>query len=169
MQNVVQLPGTYSDGANSILAALISESGQTGSSPVTATSGERPRDGKLGGIDFRVLPITVDRAHGKLLSASGAYNLMSETEMEHSWTQIQSMLKAGIVPSSERIKEYLASCCRQKNMEREIGKILNCIAYILRLEEERCEPTSQSMKDILFLIESDKSAAEIPAALSRIN
>ena len=68
-----------------------------------------------------------------------------------SWDEIQKMVQAGIIPSAERIKEYM-----RLSPDDEIDKVLLCIADILRLEEDRSEPTAEDMKDLLASLESGK-------------
>jgi len=70
------------------------------------------------------------------------------------------MLKAGIMPSGERIKEYAlaSSSLKPEDYSREIDRLLGCIADVFRLEEEKAKPTPQALKDALILLESDSSA-----------
>ena len=80
------------------------------------------------------------------------------------------MLKAGIMPSSERIKEYAlaSSSLKSEDYSREIDKILGCIADIFRLEEEKAKPTPQTLKDALIPVGiGDKPTRELQLALNR--
>jgi len=146
------------------------------------------RTEKAGGIDFRALPVQTshdsgayglfDPAHraGPLKTShdSGAYGLFDPAHragplnLDESWQQIQNMIDAGIIPSSERLKEYLEACCSNENMNQEIDKVLSCIADILRLEEDSCQPTEAALKEMLVLIESDKPPKAMQAALINI-
>jgi glycosyltransferase involved in cell wall biosynthesis len=146
------------------------------------------RTEKAGGIDFRALPVQTshdsgayglfDPAHraGPLKTShdSGAYGLFDPAHragplnLDESWTQIQNMIDAGIIPSSERLKAYLEACCSNENMNQEIDKVLSCIADILRLEEDNCQPTEAALKEMLVLIESDKPPKAMQAALINI-
>jgi hypothetical protein len=71
------------------------------------------------------------------------------------------MASSGITPSSERIKEYIQTSCAQDNITQDRDKVLLCISDILRLQEERCEPTSTTLRDILVVLESMKNAQEL--------
>jgi len=126
------------------------------------------QEGKRGGIDFRGLPITTQPVLSTPAMNAPAFRPLSNINLDESWQQIENMLKAGIIPSSSRLKEYLGACCAKDNIDGEIDKVLSCIADILRLEEERCLPTEAALKDILVLLESDKPAKDIPLALSNI-
>ena len=88
--------------------------------------------------------------------------------LDAEWQQIQNMIQAGIIPSGERIKEYLKVSCQKEGFSQEIDKMLACLADILRLEEEEVLPTDSTFKEILTLLESDKSAQEMQFALSKI-
>ena len=85
------------------------------------------------------------------------------------WLEIQRMLKAGIIPSSQRIKDYLFKCCKEGYVEAEIDKVLGCVAQILRLEEERVEETDGPIQELLVLLESNKSGQELSSALVNIS
>jgi hypothetical protein len=78
------------------------------------------------------------------------------------------MIKAGIIPSSERIREYLQLCCARQGMNREMDDILSCIADILRMQEDRVITTESSLKEMLSLLESNKAANEIQFSLEKI-
>ncbi|MBU0504320.1 MAG: GNAT family N-acetyltransferase [Candidatus Omnitrophota bacterium] len=133
-------------------------------------------DKSLGGIDLRALPIMTQ----PVLSGAGAVPLrtfadrnlwgqpLSEAERKEEWEKIENMLAAGLTPSSERLKEYLQSSRQQRDFNQEIDKVISCIADILRLEEERIASTDSGLKEVLVLLESDKSAEQVQLALSQI-
>ena len=122
-----------------------------------------------GGIDFRSLPITMQPVLPLAKSAVLSLNSnLSNLNLDKEWREMQDMLKAGIIPSSERIKEYLQSCCEKKDMNQETDKILACIADILRLQEERVVSTDLSLKEMLALLESNKPVNEMQIVLAKI-
>ena len=53
-------------------------------------------------------------------------------------------------------------------MDQEVDKILACIADIIRLQEERVVSTDSSLKEMLALLESNKSANEMQFVLAKI-
>jgi len=128
--------------------------------------------GNPGGIDFRSLPIQTQPLNplkdsplqGQSLSPSGTVPV-SEDE----WQKIQNMLQAGIIPSGQRIKEYLENCCQKDNFKLEIDKVLGCIADILRLEEERILSTEPGLREFLLILESNKPANELKIALNNLH
>ena len=123
-----------------------------------------------GGIDLRGLPIVTQPLSTPGLGVApglGVSSPLSRTvpvaQLSEEWRQIEQMLAAGIIPSTERIKE---ACCQQENLD--IDKVLACIAGILRLEEERVSSTEPALKEFLVLLESDKTVGELQVALSKI-
>jgi len=121
-----------------------------------------------GGIDFRTMPASIQRVSNLPLGNVPVAMPLASINLDESLGQIQNMLKAGIIPSSERIREYLQSCCRKKDMGQDIDKILACIADILRLQEDRATSTDLSLKEMLALLESNKSASEMQLVLAKI-
>jgi len=134
-----------------------SDTNGSASSPVTPQAQKAP-----GGIDFRALPI-VTQAIGNL-SANISHNSMQEManmNLRQEWSDIERMVNAGITPSSERIKEYLQASCSKGNVDNDIDKVISCISDILRQEEECCHQTDATLKDILVVLESTGSGAEL--------
>jgi hypothetical protein len=133
------------------------------------------QQGGPGGIDFRGLPIVTQPMPG-IQAIPGTVPLgrpdiaLAGTVPvnDKEWLQIQKMLDSGITPSVQRIKEYLQTCCEKSDFNQQIGKILSCIADILRIQEDNCYVTDSALKDLLVLLESDKPAPELKLALSRI-
>ncbi|MFH0935889.1 MAG: hypothetical protein V1828_03420 [Candidatus Omnitrophota bacterium] len=123
-----------------------------------------------GGIDLRGLPIVTQPLSAPGLGVAPGLGASSPllravpvAQLSEEWRQIEKMLDSGIIPSTERIKE---ACYQQENLD--IDKVLACIAGILRLEEERVSSTEPALKEVLVLLESDKSTRELQVALSKI-
>jgi hypothetical protein len=121
----------------------------------------------VGGIDFRAMPAATLQVSSSPLGNAPAMPLTS-INLDESLGQIKNMLNSGIIPSSERIREYLQSCCGGRDMEQDINKILACIANILRLQEDRAINTDVSLKEMLALLESDRPANEMQLVLAKI-
>jgi hypothetical protein len=123
-----------------------------------------------GGINFTALPIVTQPAPslGTVLSAQQNYPAGNRPYLDKEWQQIQRMLSGGIIPSNQRIKEYLMGVCNQQDCQQELDKVLSCFADIFRLEEERCCGTEAALKEMLVLLESDKSAQELQLALAQV-
>jgi hypothetical protein len=56
------------------------------------------------------------------------------------------MVNAKILPSNERIKEYLLDAVLRKDVVSQKNKILNCLAGILRMEEDHILSTNAQLK-----------------------
>ncbi|MCX5697065.1 MAG: hypothetical protein NTU54_03710, partial [Candidatus Omnitrophica bacterium] len=145
-----------------------------------------------GGVDFRAaMPITAQPAplstiqQQSLRAPEGRSNPSFEiasvaslprnddsrtisASLDKEWQEMQKILQAGIIPSSQRLKEYLMASCTSSDCQEQVNKILSCIADILRLEEERCCNTDAALRQILVLLESDKPVNELQLALSKI-
>lgn len=142
---------------------------QTGQSKVDkGPRGDTHQEDK-GGIDLRSLPIVTQSM--TLASSSGitpgTINA-SNVNLDQEWQQIKNMLHAGIIPSIDRIREYLVLSCKSEDCQARIDKALSCIADILRIEEERCFVTEAALKQLLVLLESDKPANELQLAFTKI-
>ena len=135
-------------------------------SPQTGQGSMTPDSGK-GGIDFRNLPIVTQPMNMSFSPATSLKEIPS-LDLTKECQEIERMLNAGIIPSAQRIKEYLLGCCQNGGLEKEIDKTLSFIAEILRLEEEFCSPTGAALKEILVLLESNKPANELQLFLNKI-
>ncbi|MGE5196912.1 MAG: SAM-dependent methyltransferase [Deltaproteobacteria bacterium] len=123
---------------------------------------------KTGGIDFRSLPIVAEPAlNGPEMNIDVPRQLPG-LNPDESWQEIQSMLQAGIIPSSERIRDYLQASCQNDDARPDIDKVIVCITEVLRLEEERCLPTESVLKELLIIAESGMPVPQMRSAISRI-
>ncbi|MFA5096986.1 MAG: hypothetical protein WC478_06565, partial [Candidatus Omnitrophota bacterium] len=91
-----------------------------------------------------------------------------EARLKTEWLQIENTLKAGIIPSPDRIRDYLRNCCASSAVQQEVDKVLSCLAQIMRMEEDRVENTAPALKDMLILLESDKPANEMQLVLAKL-
>jgi hypothetical protein len=123
---------------------------------------------KKGGIDMRALPIVTQSMNNPGMGVMPPLSRLENVNLDEEWQQIQSMIQAGIIPASDRIKEYLQACCFKDDINPQVEKVLACIADILRLEEEQLKPTEAALRDFLALLESDKPAGDLQVALSSI-
>jgi predicted nucleic acid-binding Zn-ribbon protein len=135
----------------------IPDQGRAVSSPLKMPIIETP-----GGIDFRFLPIVTEAIGNLSINTAKVSRLaLSNVNLATELRQIENMLNAGIIPSTERIKEYLQASCLKGSSVQDVDKVLSCISGILRLEEERCCTTETELKDILIVLESSRSGAEL--------
>lgn len=148
---------------------IISELSRNFGSPIAAssvveqTSVSSPVDTK-GGIDFRSLPI-VTQAVGNLSANIGNFsiNRLSSINLDTEWQQIENLVNSDIIPSAERIKEYVQASCYKERVNRDIDKVISCISDILRIEEEHYSSTDPTLKDILVVLNSSTSVQQLKA------
>ncbi len=124
---------------------------------------------EVGGIDFRILPIVNQQINAGVLKLSYAdLNRLSNINLNSEWSDIQNMIKSNIIPSTERIKEYVLANCLKQNIEDQMNKILGCIADIMRIEEDRVIETDTELENVLVLIEAGRPGTELQCDLSQI-
>ena len=107
---------------------------------------------KKGGVDFRTLsnmahPINIPELNLKVMPIGKLDNIDIDSE----WSEIRNMLNANIIPSAQRIKEYFEACYQENRLSDELNSILNCIAEIMRIEEERALATAPELRNLLIL------------------
>jgi hypothetical protein len=149
--------------------------------PVTGSPGTpsgNGQDSRLGGIDLRELSFVsrpaqqqfAGRDSGSVLAGGNSLEGQEalDAEFEEECRDLKRLLQAGIIPSSERLKDLLIRCYAENKLEQ--GKIfaLRCIAEIMRMEEKRCGETESSLKETLLLLESPQSAYQLQEALSNL-
>ncbi|MCX5714649.1 MAG: hypothetical protein NT033_07595 [Candidatus Omnitrophica bacterium] len=141
--------------------------------PAMGLSAGNPADSagaptNTGGINFTALPIATE----SIVSPGAQSNIPKPStlniNLDKEWQEIQKMLQGEIIPSSQRLKEYLIVSCTSDDCQEQVDKILSCIVDILRLEEERCCDTDAKLRQILSLLESDKPVNELQLALSKL-
>jgi hypothetical protein len=123
---------------------------------------------ETGGIDFRSLPTIMQPAAPGMLQGLSLTAVIPSPTLDKEWSQIENMLNGGIIPSVDRLKDYLESSCKSPDCQARINQVLSGIADILRMEEESYSFTEESLKQLLVLLESDKPANELQVALLKI-
>ncbi|MBI4982789.1 MAG: hypothetical protein HZC15_06635, partial [Candidatus Omnitrophica bacterium] len=111
---------------------------------------------KVGGIDFRVMNIVTQPMAGLTslnLKLPVLANL-AEYNLDEEFQQIQKMLQAGIAPSGDRIKEYLAACQQKGQWNNRIADVVGCLAEICRIEEDNVREVSPGIKEAILLADS---------------
>ena len=116
-------------------------------------------ENKKGGVDFRALPI-MTQPSGIVPLGRSEIGLSGTVpiNLDEEWQQIQNMLNAGIIPSSQRLKEFLEASCEGIDCAERTEDALGIIADILRLEEERVAVTEPALRELLVLLESCRGA-----------
>jgi len=118
---------------------------------------------KPGGIDLRITNIitqTLGSFSGLNFALPKIANL-NRTDLDSEYQQIQRMVDSGIVPSGERIKEYVALCCSSGKMNVHMDELLLCLADICKLQEDEAKPMSPDLKEALVIVDAYSSAAPL--------
>jgi|GEM_PF-3927692 len=109
-----------------------------------------------GGIDFRAIPM-ITRPMGTLSGLSVSLPKLSNVEninLDEELRQIQKMLAAGITPSGERMKEYVAACYQKGELKTYVDGIVGCLVDICKLEEQKVAQTPKEVKELLLIMDS---------------
>ncbi|MDD5724745.1 MAG: diguanylate cyclase [Candidatus Omnitrophica bacterium] len=125
-----------------------------------------PADSGKGGIDLRFIPLVNASWNSLKTSIRGMpQDNLRRVDLVWDWLGIERLLDSGIPPSAERLKEYFAASSLQGNLSRDRGRIISCIADILRMEEMDAVKTDPSIKDMLTVAESGKNGKELKDSL----
>ncbi|MBI4708298.1 MAG: hypothetical protein HY761_10315, partial [Candidatus Omnitrophica bacterium] len=127
------------------------EGGQGGDSSSSSAISE-----KVGGIDLRVMNIVTQPMTGlnSLNLKLPVLANLAEYNLDEEFQQIQKMLQAGIAPSGDRIKEYLAACKQKGEWNNRIADVVGCLAEICRIEEDNVSEVSPGIKEAILLADS---------------
>jgi hypothetical protein len=119
-----------------------------------------------GGIDLRGLPIV--NQPGTMPAGLSRLPSVNIADLDQEWQQIEKMAQSEMVPSTQRLKEFLGACCSKGALDKYAGNVLACIADIMRLEEEKAQATEPALREILILLESNRPENELQQSLSFI-
>jgi hypothetical protein len=102
-----------------------------------------------GGIDLRRIN-TVMTASSK---ATAEFTPVGETDAseDKELIQVQRLINANIIPSYERIREYIGHC--GKDLKNRLNGIFTCVSGIFRLEEENGVSSDKEFIDLLASLE----------------
>jgi hypothetical protein len=126
-----------------------------------------------GGIDFRFLPIVIQSMDNLRVSIQGQsptgtvpVERYARINLTQEWSDIERLVNSGITPSAERLKDYFAVSYFKGNLDSDRERIVSCISDILRMEEVSCSLTDPTLKDILVVLGSGRSAEELKLAFA---
>ncbi|MCK9594461.1 MAG: HEAT repeat domain-containing protein [Candidatus Omnitrophica bacterium] len=127
-----------------------SPSGETNNGDNVFDGGDKTQ-APLGGIDFRGMPIVSQPAIGGVRipvmpNLTGAVAL---EELDKQWMEIRASMVQGPMPYL-KIQEYVACCNARPDSSKQIQAVTNCVADILKAEEEDALPTCGQLKEILI-------------------
>ncbi len=114
-----------------------------------------------GGIDFRAMNIKFEPL-GSFVGLD--YTLPKVANLEafnpdEELNNFQRMVKAGIIPSGERIKEFIAACFQRQELGSRADELLLCMIGIFKLQEEECCPATSAHKEALAILDAYRFAS----------
>jgi len=111
-----------------------------------------------GGIDFRAMNLIIQ----PMGSLSGLnFRLpnspeLARMDLDREEAELNKMVEAGIVPSGERLKEYLAACHYRDETDERMEGLISCLIQACRLEEEQVVESTPEFKEALVIADSGK-------------
>ena len=125
-----------------------------------ATNNEvRPVE-QLGGIDFRAMNYLVQPMGSfkdlRFMLPTLTSSALERIDLDQELVALRDMAKAGMVPSGERVKEYLAACFQKGKIEEKQDDLLVCLAEIYRLAEDENLETSPELRESLVIVDTGK-------------
>jgi hypothetical protein len=114
--------------------------------------------GELGGIDFRTMNLMIQPL-GNFSSLD--FRLpqspnFAAIDLDKEQEDLNKMLEAGIIPSGERLKEYLAACYYRNEIDVRTRNFLTCLIEVCRLEEEHVVEATPELKEAIVIADSGK-------------
>ncbi|MCX5703383.1 MAG: hypothetical protein NT066_02660, partial [Candidatus Omnitrophica bacterium] len=116
-----------------------------------------PQNARVGGIDFRSIPLLVQPiGNFSNLKFDNLPNMLTlqKINLDEEFKQISSMLEKGILPSSQRVKEFILACCYKKELAQRIGNLIPLLTSLCRLQEECVCEAEPELKESLMLVEA---------------
>ncbi|MDO8662759.1 MAG: hypothetical protein Q7K98_06030 [Candidatus Omnitrophota bacterium] len=152
-----QIVKDYYKGSSPLTNSETSSPVKTGGIDASLRSASMPEE--VGGIDFRVMNIVTQP-----LVASSSLNLklpqsasLAKINLDEEFKQLQNMVSAGITPSGERIKEFMASSALKGEWDRRIPDIISCLMDVCRLEEDDVSDTPVAIREALIIADAGLS------------
>ncbi|MEK6568095.1 MAG: hypothetical protein AABZ27_05120, partial [Candidatus Omnitrophota bacterium] len=112
----------------------------------------------LGGIDFRQMNMLVQPA-GSFSGLDFSLPILSRAEiesfdLEKELADIRNMVRRGIAPSGQRLKEYLAVCFEKGETKDKIGSLILCLADIFELQQFEAREAPPEYKEALVIADT---------------
>ncbi|MDO8748326.1 MAG: hypothetical protein Q7J72_04320 [Candidatus Omnitrophota bacterium] len=112
---------------------------------------------KTGGIDFRQMNI-LTKPMGSFSGLNFNLPMLSKAEVESldldkELTDIQRMVNSGIVPSGNRLKEYLSACYQKGEFDSRREGIIVSLVEICNLEESLAVESDPALREALVMAE----------------
>ncbi|MFA5119209.1 MAG: hypothetical protein WC695_10290 [Candidatus Omnitrophota bacterium] len=111
--------------------------------------------GRLGGIDFRALPIVTQAMVNLKACAPGArIDHLRGVNLNDELKQMRQLVDARVCVSSDRVKEYVQALSFQGADGRSVDGAVSFIADMLKVQEGNYEETDPLLRDILVILDT---------------
>lgn len=113
-----------------------------------------------GGIDFRYIGMMTQFQASSFKSSFKMPELsqLKKIEPAKEKGELEKLLAAGIIPSSQRVTDYIAACYLKFGTQKGAEEAIGCLSKLFRLEEETVVATDTQLKSFLFFMESSAFA-----------
>jgi len=109
-----------------------------------------------GGIDFRSINITGQpQLQGITLNMPPLAQL-KRIDIDKEAQQLMSMMESGIMPSRQRVMEFISACYLSAKSQSAKENAISCLTGYFKLEEQKAIETPIELKAFLFVIEGNK-------------
>ncbi|MGE5308289.1 MAG: hypothetical protein ACM3OC_04330, partial [Deltaproteobacteria bacterium] len=114
--------------------------------------GKALADEGKGGIDFRALPIGIQANAAAFMAQLNSMNIPEIADLNAEWQRIEGVMRISAAPSLERIKEFLAACCRKGELKGRSADVLLCVSRMVRQDELESRETDKDVKTMLAVL-----------------
>jgi len=118
---------------------------------LTDGGGAAKKDGGVGGIDLRSLPVAGVTADALLRSLSGGRETRI-ADLDAEFGRLTRLFGMDAAPSGQRIKEFVLACWRGGEWGRRSGEARECLARLFRAQEARSEPADGDTRLLLAVV-----------------
>ncbi|HBU09156.1 MAG TPA: hypothetical protein DEA99_08355, partial [Candidatus Omnitrophica bacterium] len=75
-------------------------------------------------------------------------------DLDTELADIRNMVKGGMAPSGQRLKEYLAACFEKGETEDKVDSLIFCLADIFELQQFEAREASPDYKEALVIADT---------------
>ncbi|MGD0336391.1 MAG: transaldolase family protein [Candidatus Omnitrophota bacterium] len=131
---------------------------QAASTDQKASSPSGKADDKTGGIDFRYINMVTQ---AQLISMRDNFKMpqlskLKAIDVDKEKAELDKMLAAKILPSSDRVINYVSACYLRSGNDTDMSSGMSCLVDYFRLEESLDADSAPQLKAFLAVIESDR-------------
>lgn len=110
--------------------------------------GQKDGGSDLGGIDVREMSIATRQVSAEAMLPRANAGLVSLKELDRQWVEIRTDMAKGQKPY-QKMKAYVEVCSATAGTEKQLKAVTNCVANLVKHDEEEAAETSAELKDII--------------------